>query len=54
MFAVQDKSNSNEFFPQIRKRMNILPFDVKSKRLKLQNRACARFEENSMQIPKPT
>ena len=54
MFALQVKSESNEIFHQIRKRHVHIQFDVKSKRLKLQNRDCARFVENLKQIPKPT
>ena len=54
MFALQAKSESNEIFHQIQKRHDNNQFDVKSKRLKLQNRDCTRFVENLKQIPKPT
>ena len=52
--ACQDKNASNKAVPQIWKRWNILPFDVKSKHLQLQNRACTRFVKKLMQILKLT
>ena len=48
-----EKVIESDFFCQIANRYDVIQFDVKSKRLKLQNRACARFEGSLMQIPKP-
>ena len=43
-----------KFFIEFEKRHDNIQFDVKSKRLKQQNRDCARFGEYFKQIPKPT
>ena len=50
---VHKKSDSNKIFPQTQKWYGIIYSNIKSKRQKLQDRGCASFVDNSMQIPKP-